>query len=390
MLRRAFVDDTLAALDALARRRPAGATSSSGSSTGRPPASTTRPPCCRAARSRRATTSASCRTTACSTSGGLRRRDRGRHGRGRRRRRRPVDLRGRVGARPTVRRLRRHADRRRTSTARRSIAARSRSARTSCASACRRDRRLDRLRQRRRRPGRAGVRRRLAGRRPGRLRRLSRRAVRRRPPGRRASTTRASTRRARGPPWPDGARGGVSRARARHARLRAQERVQEVVLGLSGGVDSALVATIAVDALGADAVHALAMPSMYSCPGSMTDAEDVRGPPRHPARNRADHGRLPSATRSSSPTCTRSRAVAAGEPPGAHPGQRPDGAVEPIRLARARDRQQERVRRRLLDAVRRHGRRLRTDQGRAEDTPVRAVRVAQRGGAGRPPIPDSS
>jgi NAD+ synthase (glutamine-hydrolysing) len=50
---------------------------------------------------------------------------------------------------------------------------------------------------------------------------------------------------------------------------------REVVLGLSGGVDSAFVAVIAVDALGADAVHALSMPSMYSSPGSMTDAEDV-------------------------------------------------------------------------------------------------------------------
>jgi NAD+ synthase (glutamine-hydrolysing) len=37
------------------------------------------------------------------------------------------------------------------------------------------------------------------------------------------------------------------------------------------------VAVIAVDALGADAVHALSMPSMYSSPGSMTDAEDVAG-----------------------------------------------------------------------------------------------------------------
>jgi NAD+ synthase (glutamine-hydrolysing) len=48
-----------------------------------------------------------------------------------------------------------------------------------------------------------------------------------------------------------------------------------VVLGLSGGVDSALVATIASDALGADAVHALAMPSMYSSEGSLADAEEV-------------------------------------------------------------------------------------------------------------------
>jgi NAD+ synthase (glutamine-hydrolysing) len=49
----------------------------------------------------------------------------------------------------------------------------------------------------------------------------------------------------------------------------------DVILGLSGGVDSALVAAIAVDALGAEAVHALAMPSMYSSEGSLVDAEEV-------------------------------------------------------------------------------------------------------------------
>jgi NAD+ synthase (glutamine-hydrolysing) len=48
-----------------------------------------------------------------------------------------------------------------------------------------------------------------------------------------------------------------------------------VVLGLSGGVDSALVATIAADGLGAGAVHALAMPSMYSSQGSLDDAAEV-------------------------------------------------------------------------------------------------------------------
>jgi NAD+ synthase (glutamine-hydrolysing) len=46
----------------------------------------------------------------------------------------------------------------------------------------------------------------------------------------------------------------------------------DAVVGLSGGVDSALVATIAVDALGADHVHALAMPSRYSSDGSLADA----------------------------------------------------------------------------------------------------------------------
>ena len=48
-----------------------------------------------------------------------------------------------------------------------------------------------------------------------------------------------------------------------------------VVLGLSGGVDSALVATLAVDALGPAAVRAVAMPSPYSSPESLEDATDV-------------------------------------------------------------------------------------------------------------------
>ena len=46
-----------------------------------------------------------------------------------------------------------------------------------------------------------------------------------------------------------------------------------VVLGLSGGIDSALVAALAVDALGADAVLGLLMPGPYSSAGSITDAE---------------------------------------------------------------------------------------------------------------------
>jgi NAD+ synthase (glutamine-hydrolysing) len=52
---------------------------------------------------------------------------------------------------------------------------------------------------------------------------------------------------------------------------------REVAVGLSGGIDSALVATIAADALGPTAVHALAMPSAYSSPGSLEDASDVAG-----------------------------------------------------------------------------------------------------------------
>jgi len=49
----------------------------------------------------------------------------------------------------------------------------------------------------------------------------------------------------------------------------------DVVLGLSGGVDSSFVATVAVDALGAEHVHGIAMPSRYSGPASITDAKDL-------------------------------------------------------------------------------------------------------------------
>jgi NAD+ synthase (glutamine-hydrolysing) len=50
---------------------------------------------------------------------------------------------------------------------------------------------------------------------------------------------------------------------------------EDVVLGLSGGVDSSLVAAIAVDALGAQHVHGVLMPSRYSSGHSITDAEHL-------------------------------------------------------------------------------------------------------------------
>ena len=46
-----------------------------------------------------------------------------------------------------------------------------------------------------------------------------------------------------------------------------------VIIGLSGGVDSALTLAIAVDALGADNVHAVMMPSRYTADISLQDAE---------------------------------------------------------------------------------------------------------------------
>ncbi len=47
----------------------------------------------------------------------------------------------------------------------------------------------------------------------------------------------------------------------------------DAVLGLSGGIDSAVTAALAVEAVGAERVHAVAMPSRYSSPHSLEDAE---------------------------------------------------------------------------------------------------------------------
>jgi NAD+ synthase (glutamine-hydrolysing) len=50
---------------------------------------------------------------------------------------------------------------------------------------------------------------------------------------------------------------------------------REVVIALSGGIDSSLVAAVAADALGPQAVHGVAMPSRYSSRGSESDAEKL-------------------------------------------------------------------------------------------------------------------
>jgi len=50
---------------------------------------------------------------------------------------------------------------------------------------------------------------------------------------------------------------------------------KSVALGLSGGIDSALTATLAVDALGKESVYGLLMPSKYSSTHSITDAKEL-------------------------------------------------------------------------------------------------------------------
>ena len=49
----------------------------------------------------------------------------------------------------------------------------------------------------------------------------------------------------------------------------------DVVVGLSGGIDSALAAVMAVDALGADRVHGVLLPGPYSSSHSVTDAQEL-------------------------------------------------------------------------------------------------------------------
>ena len=55
----------------------------------------------------------------------------------------------------------------------------------------------------------------------------------------------------------------------------AKSGFDRVLLGLSGGVDSALVATIAADALGADNVRCIMLPSEYTSDESLDDAKDL-------------------------------------------------------------------------------------------------------------------
>lgn len=54
-----------------------------------------------------------------------------------------------------------------------------------------------------------------------------------------------------------------------------KNRFRKVVIGLSGGIDSALVAVLARDALGPNSVIGVSMPGPFSSPGSVTDAREL-------------------------------------------------------------------------------------------------------------------
>ena len=155
----------------------------------------------------------------------------------------------------------------------------------------------------------------------------------------------------------------------------------DVVIGLSGGIDSSLVAVIAAEALGAEHVHGVSMPSRYSSDHSKSDARalaenlgiEYRTIPIEPAFTAFLDMLVPS-FEGRPPGLTQENLQSRCRGPGA------DGAVQRVRLDGPDDRQQERDGGRLLHDLRRLRRRVRRDQGRAEDRGLRAQPLRQRAG----------
>ena len=196
----------------------------------------------------------------------------------------------------------------------------------------------------------------------------------------------------RSPTWPR----STGRSSSACATTSRKNGFRHVGLALSGGIDSALVALLAVDALGAEHVSCVVMPSPHSSAETQEDARTIAANlgaelieiPIEAAM--ASYERALPALRPDGASRGRGRAAAArpGPPlrarprrrehPGADPRQPDDGALQQARLAGPDHRQQERDVGRLRDPLRRHGGRLRGDQGRAEDARLRAGPPPQR------------
>ncbi|MBA3728239.1 MAG: NAD+ synthase [Actinobacteria bacterium] len=77
------------------------------------------------------------------------------------------------------------------------------------------------------------------------------------------------------PSWPDSTEGVYRALVLGLGDYIRKNGFSEVVIGLSGGIDSALTSVLAADAVGRGAVHTVAMPSPYSSPESLEDATEV-------------------------------------------------------------------------------------------------------------------
>lgn len=128
------------------------------------------------------------------------------------------------------------------------------------------------------------------------------------------------------------------------------------VLGLSGGVDSALTLAIAVDALGADAVEGVLMPSRYTSEMSNLDAlEEARSLGVKTRTISIEPAFRSFLSMLEPPFEGRAGGCHRGESPGALPRHHPDGDQQQDRAHPAHDRQQKRDGRGVRDPLRRHG-----------------------------------
>ena len=161
----------------------------------------------------------------------------------------------------------------------------------------------------------------------------------------------------------------------------AKSGFREVVLGISGGIDSALTAAICADALGADRVHTVSMPSRYSSAGTRDDAREVSVNLGVDFREIPIEAVVGAFARGARRLVRGPRARPdRGEPPGPRPRDAADGALEQVRLARRLDGEQVGAGGRLRDALRRHGRRLRAAEGRLQDRRLPALRATSTSG----------
>jgi NAD+ synthase (glutamine-hydrolysing) len=141
--------------------------------------------------------------------------------------------------------------------------------------------------------------------------------------------------------------GSTPRSSSACATTSRRKASPQIVLGLSGGIDSTLVVMLGSTPSGRRGVNDCVMPSRYLERGTQSDDA------KHRRGARVNFRELPIAAPMERLRRGAGRGVRRprpghhrGEPPGAHPRQHPHGAVEQVRLARADDRQQVRAERR--------------------------------------------
>ena len=157
-----------------------------------------------------------------------------------------------------------------------------------------------------------------------------------------------------------------------------KNRFPGVVLGLSGGIDSALSAAVAVDALGAARVRCVMLPSRYTSRDSLEDADACARLLGVPYETIEIERAVAAMGETLAPAFAGTkRRHHRREYPVAHARRDPDGDLQQVRAHGADHRQQERDERRLCHALWRHVRRLQCAEGHLQDRSLRAVALAQ-------------